>query len=63
MTHHDHIPGASANATECDESIIAALLDALCSPQLYEIVMLDGELNIRPRPHMHPQRELAAVGA
>jgi len=37
------------------ESITAALLDALCSPQLYEIIMRNGELFIKPRPHMHPQ--------
>ena len=37
------------------ESITAALLDALCSPQLYEIIMRNGELFIKPRPRMHPQ--------
>ena len=36
------------------ETITAALLDALCSPQLYEIVMRGGELLIKPRAHMHP---------
>jgi len=40
---------------DCNESIMAALLDALCSPQLYEIVLRGGELRIKPRPDMHPQ--------
>jgi hypothetical protein len=44
-----------------DESITAALLDALCSPQLYDIVLRDGELFIKPRPHMHPQPVSATV--
>jgi hypothetical protein len=42
--------------TPRDEAITAALLDALCSPQLYEVVMQGGDLLIRPRPHMHPQK-------
>jgi hypothetical protein len=44
-----------------DESIIAALLDALCSPQLYNIVLRGGELFIKPRQHMHPQPVSATV--
>jgi hypothetical protein len=34
---------------------MAALLDALCSPQLYDIALRNGELSIKPRPHMFPQ--------
>jgi len=54
MTQPTHIKRAPATRGD-GESITAALLDALCSPQLYEIVMRDGELHIKPRPHMHPQ--------
>lgn len=38
-----------------DDTIAATLLDALCSPQLYEIVMSDGEISIKPRRDMHAQ--------
>jgi hypothetical protein len=42
--------------SDYDESIMAALLDALCSPQLYDVIMRGSDLIIRPRPHMHPQK-------
>ena len=60
MTHSPHAKIAPAGSGDYDESIIAVLLDALCSPQLYDIVLCEGELFIKPRPHMHPQpaREL-----
>jgi hypothetical protein len=47
-------PGAAAQA-DCNETVMTALLDALCSPQLYEIILRGGELFIKPRPGMHPQ--------
>jgi hypothetical protein len=43
----------AAGSADYDETIMAALLDALCSPQLYEIVSQGTELLIRPRPGMH----------
>jgi hypothetical protein len=46
---------AAADRVDCNEAIMAALLDALCSPQLYEIILRGGELFIKPRPGMHPQ--------
>ncbi len=49
MAHTTHAKSAQ------EESITAALLDALCSPQLYEIVMRNGELYIKPRARMHAQ--------
>jgi hypothetical protein len=61
MPHPTQAKTAPANRGD-SESITAALLDALCSPQLYDIVMHGGELLIKPRPHMHPQ-PLAQVAA
>lgn len=55
MTNSDHATGTHTTTGTYGESILAALLDALCSPQLYDIVMHEGELTITPRPHMHPQ--------
>jgi hypothetical protein len=46
---------AAAGRDDHAESITAALLDALCSPQLYDIALRNGELSIKPRPHMFPQ--------
>lgn len=54
MTPTTHPKSAAATRRDT-ESITAALLDALCSPQLYDIILRDGELFIKPRPHMHPQ--------
>ena len=51
----NEISKAEIGGTEHNVMIMAALLDALCSPQLYEITMQAGELFIRPRPGMHPQ--------
>jgi hypothetical protein len=39
--------------TPGNETIMAALMDALCSPQLYEITVRNGELLIKPRADMH----------
>ena len=50
----DPTPGTTARDDHA-ESIMAALLDALCSPQLYDIALRNGELSIKPRPHMFPQ--------
>jgi hypothetical protein len=51
-----------------DSDITVTLLDALCSPHLYDIVECNGELYIKPRIHMHcrkpeagPERELMAA--
>jgi hypothetical protein len=61
MTRQTQLIATSAEHEDYNESIIAALLDALCSPHLYEIDMRNGELFIKPRPHMHWQA--AAAGA
>jgi hypothetical protein len=53
VTHPTH--AEIAGRDDVAESITAALLDALCSPQLYDIVLHNGELFIKPRPHMHPR--------
>jgi len=50
-----------AGRVEDETSITAALLDALCSPHLYEIVLRGGELFIKPRPRMHSGRLAAAA--
>ena len=44
---------AAAAQADYNETVMAALLDALCSPQLYEITLRGGELFIKPRPGMH----------
>ena len=54
MTNPTHTKSPAGSRADT-ESITAALLYALCSPQLYEIIMRNGELFIKPRPHMHPQ--------
>jgi hypothetical protein len=46
---------AAARRDDHAESIIATLLDALCSPQLYDIALRNGELSIKPRLHMFAQ--------
>jgi hypothetical protein len=56
MTHSTGAKIGPVGRGKYDESITAALLDALCSPQLYDIVLRDGELFIKPRHHMHPQQ-------
>jgi hypothetical protein len=48
---------------ECTETIMAALLDALCSPQLYEISLQGSELFIKPRAGMHPAPVTADIGS
>jgi hypothetical protein len=55
MTHPAPTTIAAAGRDDHTESIIATLLDALCSPQLYDIALRNGELSIKPRPHMFPQ--------
>jgi len=55
MTHLTPATLAAADRDNNAESIMAALLDALCSPQLYNIALRNGELSIKPRPHMFPQ--------
>jgi hypothetical protein len=55
MTHPATATLAAAGRDERRESIVAALLDALCSPQLYDITLRNGELSIKPRWHMFPQ--------
>jgi hypothetical protein len=55
VTHPTPDTIAAAGRDDHAESIIAALLDALCSPQLYDIALRNGELSIKPRPHMFPQ--------
>jgi len=44
---------AAAQPAQDHEWIMATLLDALCSPQLYEIALRGGELLIKPRTGMH----------
>lgn len=51
---HERLTAARAQADHSD-TIMAALLDALCSPQLYEVTLRGGELFIKPRPGMHLQ--------
>jgi hypothetical protein len=48
-----HIENISGQQEARDANVIAALLDALCSPHLYEIAIQDGVLRIEPRAHMH----------
>jgi hypothetical protein len=62
MTHPTHADIGPADPSTNDESITAVLLDALCSPQLYDIVLREGELFIKPRHHMHPQPARALEG-
>ena len=56
MTQAATVKSIPFGRTPRDESITAALLDALCSPQLYEVVMHGSDLIIKPRPQMHPQK-------
>jgi hypothetical protein len=55
MTGRFECMTAAVPQAEHTETIMAALLDALCSPQLYEIILQGGELSIKPRAGMHPQ--------
>ena len=51
---YERLTAARAEADHGD-TIMAALLDALCSPRLYEITLRGGELFIKPRPGTHLQ--------
>jgi hypothetical protein len=54
---------AGVPQAECTETIMAALLDALCSPQLYEIRLQGSELFIKPRAGMHPAPVTSDIGS
>jgi hypothetical protein len=53
MTGGCQAKAATLARADYNETVMAALLDALCSPQLYEIILRDGELLIKPRQGMH----------
>jgi hypothetical protein len=53
MTGRYQAKAAAVAQADHNETVMAALLDALCSPQLYEITLRSGELLIKPRPGMH----------
>jgi hypothetical protein len=53
MTRSYQGKAAAVAQADHNETVMAALLDALCSPQLYEITLRGGELFIKPRPGMH----------